>query len=187
MDRLQLEEAIFRACEVVGQKRVLVVGSQAVHASVELSRLPDAATMSIEADIAPEHDIAEFLTTTLWNEAGQGSEWANENGFYIDAVSADTAYLPDGWRARAIELELAAHPGYVGICPELHDLCASKMARNETKDREFVRALAEARLINARLLRNRLDEISDERFEPARKRAARRFIIQLQNGQSSGT
>ena len=33
MNRRDLEEAIFRACEIVGQKRVIVVGSQAILAS----------------------------------------------------------------------------------------------------------------------------------------------------------
>ena len=41
-------------------------------------------------------------------------------------------------------------------------------------------ALVAAGLINPRLLRNRLDEIGDPRFEPARKRVARQFIRSLE-------
>lgn len=179
MKRRQLEEAILRACEIVGQNRVIVVGSQAILATWPEEELPPAATMSAEADIAPEHDIADHLSNKLWVLAGQDSEWANERDFYIDAVSANTAVLPDRWRERAVEIEVPGHPGFFGVCPEAHDLCASKMARNEDKDREFVAALVGAGLIDPRLLRNRLDEITDPRLEPARKRVARQFVIGL--------
>jgi hypothetical protein len=142
-------------------------------------QLPPEATMSAEADIAPEHDIADHLSNKLWVLAGQDSDWANERDFYINAVSANTAVLPDRWRERAVEIEVTGHPGFFGICPEAHDLCASKLARNEEKDREFVVALVDAGLIDLRLLRNRLDEITDRRLEPARKRVARQFVIGL--------
>jgi len=177
--RQQLEEAILRACEIVGQSRVIVVGSQAILATWGEDLLPPEATMSAEADIAPEHDVSDHLSNKLWMLAGQDSEWANERDFYIDAVSANTAVLPDRWRERAVEIEVTGHPGIVGICPEAHDLCASKMARNEDKDREFVGALVDAGLVDPRLLRNRLDEITDIRLEPARKRVARQFVIGL--------
>jgi hypothetical protein len=94
-------------------------------------------------------------------------------------AEANTAVLPDRWRERAVEIEVTGHPDIVGICPEAHDLCASKMARNEDKDREFVGALVDAGLVDPRLLRNRLDEITDIRLEPARKRGARQFVIGL--------
>ncbi|MBN9607420.1 MAG: hypothetical protein J0G30_12500 [Actinomycetales bacterium] len=177
MNRRQLEEAIAKACEVVGQSPVIVVGSQAILASFDDAQLPARATMSTEADIAPERDVGDHLSNELWIVAGQDSEWANERDFYIDAVSADTALLPEGWRdrARLIEVGRAA-----GLCPEAHDLCASKLARNEVKDREFVEALVDAGLVDARRIRNRLDEITDERLDPARKRVARQFVIALE-------
>jgi len=185
MNRRDLEEAIFRACEIVGQKRVIVVGSQAILASFDFEQLPQQATLSKEADIAPEHDFDDHLSQQLWMLAGQDSEWANERDFYIDAVSANTAYLPERWRERAIDVSPPGHRDYVGVCPDAYDLCASKMARNEEKDRDFVGALAAAGLINPRLLRNRFDEISDTRLEPARKHVASRFIRSLENHAAS--
>jgi hypothetical protein len=183
MNRHELEEAIFHACQIVEQDRVIVVGSQAILASYQFDELPRQATMSMEADIAPEFDIDDHLSNKLWMLAGQDSDWANERHFYIDAVSATTAVLPGRWRERAIEVRVAGKVEYVGVCPEVHDLCASKMARNEQKDREFVGALTEAGLIAPRLLRNRIDEIDDPRLEPARKRVARQFARSLENSQ----
>ena len=183
MNRPELLEAITRACQIVEQKRVIVVGSQAILASFEFDQLPREATASAEADIAPEHDIDDHLSNRLWMLAGQDSDWANERDYYVDAVSGNTAVLPDRWRERAIEVRVPGTSGFVGICPEVHDLCASKMARNEPKDQDFVSALAMASLIDPRLVRNRLDETSDPRLEPARKRFAMQFIKTLESTQ----
>jgi hypothetical protein len=177
VNRKELETAIARASEILDQKSVLVFGSQAILASFDFEELPPRTTLSREADIAPERDIADFFSGKLWLEAGQGSEWAENSGFFIDAVSADTAYLPDGWRDRAIEVAVPGHPDIVGICPDALDICASKMARNEEKDREFVSSLIAAGMIDARTLRARFDRINDVRLEPARANVARRFII----------
>lgn len=182
----ELREAIVKAVEVIGQNEVLVYGSQAILASYEDRELPPAATMSVEADIAPARDIADHLSHKLWMEAGQGSEWALERDFYIDAVSANTAVLPARWRERSIVMSWPEHPGVTGVCPDPYDLCASKLARNEEKDRAFVAALIEAGLIDPRLLRNRFDEISDEQLDPARKRVARRWIIGQESTPASG-
>ena len=179
----ELREAVLKAVEIIGNNEVLVYGSQAILASYEHRELPRATTMSAEADIAPTTDIADHLSNQLWMAAGQGSEWALERDYYIDAVSAETAVLPAEWRARAVALAWAEHPGITAICPEPHDLCASKLARNAQKDRAFVGALIEAGLINPRLLRNRLDSITDPRLEPARKRVARQWIIQQEERQ----
>jgi hypothetical protein len=186
MNRTQLETAIARASDILQQNRVLVFGSQAILASFEFEDLPPRTTMSAEADIAPEHDIADHLSGQLWLDAGQGSEWAEQSGFFIDAVSADTAYLPDGWRDRAVEVSVPGQPDVVGICPDALDLCASKMARNEEKDREFVAALIAARLVDPRELRARFDRITDPRLEPARAKIARRFIIQQEDAARDG-
>jgi hypothetical protein len=157
---------------------VLVFGSQAILGSFDFAELPPRTTLSREADIAPEHDIADHLSNQLWLEAGQGSDWAEEHGFFIDAVSRDTAILPDGWRDRAVEVAVPGHPGVVGVCPDPLDLCASKLARNEEKDREFVGSLIAAQMINPRQLRARFDRITDPRLEQARARVARRYIIE---------
>lgn len=185
MNQSELETAIARASEILGQKRVLVFGSQAILASFDFVELPARATLSREADIAPEYDIADYLSNQLWLEAGQGSEWAEEHGYFIDAVSRETAILPERWRERAIELPVPGRPEIVGICPDALDLCASKLARNEEKDREFVGALIGARMVNPRQLRARFDRITDPRLEKARARAARRYIIERE-GQMRG-
>jgi hypothetical protein len=59
VNRAELETAIARASEILGQKRVLVFGSQAILASFDFTELPSRTTLSRAADIAPEHDVSD--------------------------------------------------------------------------------------------------------------------------------
>ena len=185
MKREELEHAILTASRIVNQNEVLVIGSQSILGSYREEELPPKATMSAEVDIAPLKDIHDHLADRIMADAGQGSEFEVETGYYIDGVSLATAVLPDGWRDRLVRVEIAEAPGVAGLCLDPHDLCASKLARNEDKDREFVTALINAGLIDPRLLRNRIDAIPDDRLEPARKRVLRRFAMSAQDRRRS--
>jgi hypothetical protein len=68
------------------------------------------------------------------------------------------------------------HPNSVGLCLEPHDLCAAKLAPFEEKDREFVDEFIQAGRVRPNLIRNRIAEIRDSRFEAARKRAATLWV-----------
>jgi hypothetical protein len=52
VNREQLEHVLRAASTIVGEAEVLVIGSQAVLASIPDDRLPPEATTSIEADLA---------------------------------------------------------------------------------------------------------------------------------------
>ena len=51
MNRVQFEHAIRAAAAIVGEREVIVIGSQAVHAWIE-EEIPPEAMRSVEADIA---------------------------------------------------------------------------------------------------------------------------------------
>ena len=138
--------------------------------------------MSAEADLAPlRDDHFELVANLIDGALGEYSPFHAEHGFYVQGVSRDTGIYPDGWETRLIRLP-GADGRSAGLCLESHDLCASKLARNEQNDRDFVVALVDAELIDPRLLRARVDALPDERLEPGRKLAARRFVITLERG-----
>ena len=56
MRRDQREHAIRTACQIIGHREVIVVGSQAILGSIPEHELPAAATMSLEVDILPIAD-----------------------------------------------------------------------------------------------------------------------------------
>ncbi len=47
----------------------------------------------------------------------------------------------------------------VGICPEAHDLCESKLVAFREKDLEFVGSLIDAAVVDAATLRCRLESV----------------------------
>lgn len=55
MNRVQFEHAVRAAAAVVGEREVIVIGSQAIHAWIE-DDIPEAALRSVEADIALRKD-----------------------------------------------------------------------------------------------------------------------------------
>jgi hypothetical protein len=66
-----------------------------------------------------------------------------------------------------------------GLCLDPHDVCAAELARNEQKDRDYVRALVEAGLIHPTLLEERIAQITDERLSDAQKALATAFVRTL--------
>lgn len=180
MNRVELELAIITAAQAIGHDQVLVMGSQAILGSFDEYQLPERATASQEVDIAPlEDDDRESLATKIDAAAGEWSPFDQSHGFYIQGVSVRTAYLPEGWATRVIEVRPHAHPGIGGLCLEAHDLCAAKMARNDQKDREFVAALVAAEIISTEKLLSRIRMIVDPRFTPHSQRAALSFVRSL--------
>lgn len=102
MTRQQLAHLLRRACAVVGDVDVLVLGSQSILGSFDENELPPQATASQEADIAfvndPARDKADHVDVAI----GEMSDFHRSNGVYAEGVHIDTAILPNGWRDRLV-------------------------------------------------------------------------------------
>jgi hypothetical protein len=156
----ELERAILLATELTKQDTVYVVGSQAILATFPDTELPPIVTMSAEVDIRPAvDDAAGSLATLLDAWLGEWSELHIEEGFYVQGVDVRTANLPSGWEERVIPIHPTENPKVVGLCLELHDLCASKILANREKDLVFVSALLEAKLASAVTLQARINDL----------------------------
>lgn len=136
MRRDQLEHLIRAAGALLGEDTIIVIGSQAILASVAV---PDDAvlTRSMEADLLPADDPDEAKADLIDGLLGAGSMFDDTHGVHADGVSATTAVLPAGWRDRLVEV-MNDNPGGVrGLCLEPHDLVISKLVAGRTKDVEF--------------------------------------------------
>jgi hypothetical protein len=171
MRRDQLEHAIRTACQIIQKPDVIVVGSQAILGTYDESQLPPEATMSIEVDILPIADTNEetaHLADLIEGVAGELSPFEQLHGFSIDGVDLETALLPDGWRRRLVKVQNAntaapsGKPRFTGWCLDKEDLCVAKLAAFREKDRNFVRALLDAGLVNAGVIASRLLTIPSE-------------------------
>ncbi len=77
--------------------------------------------------------------------------------------------LPTGWEDRLVVVETPQTNGYRGLCLSPGDLAASKLAAGREKDLDFVRAMLRDRLVTAEDLNSRIDGLSTEHVDGARR------------------
>lgn len=174
-----LHRALSEAGRIVTGGTFLVIGSQSLLGSFAHHELPPAATASLEFDIAVFGDVDSYAADLIDGALGEWSDFHDQNGFYVQGVDVDTAILPEGWRDRTVRVPVLDAPGVHAVCLDPHDTCTAKMARNDDRDRVFVRALVEAGLIDPALLSRRIAAIPASRLATARKKAAVSFVTSL--------
>lgn len=106
----------------------------------------------MEADVYPrDHpERADLIDGAI----GELSHFHQTHGYYAHGVGPETATLPEGWEQRLVPVPAE---GAVGLCLELHDLVLSKYVAGREKDREFVRAAIEHRMVRQEVLASRIE------------------------------
>jgi len=85
------------------------------------------------------------------------------HGFYVHGISIESAMLPEGWQQRAVAIsDTVSTAGKTGLCVEAHDLAASKLAAYRPKDKEFVRQLLIEKMIDDKVLTERIGSLKIE-------------------------
>jgi hypothetical protein len=151
VEREQLAHVLRAACAVAMMDRALVIGSQAILASFPDLVLPEAAVRSVEVDVAFFDDADNERSDLVEGAIGELSQFHLTYGYYAQGVSVTTAVLPEGWADRLVTF------ADLGRCLEPHDLVASKLVAYREKDQEFGAALLQAGLVDAAILRERID------------------------------
>ena len=170
MKREEFAHAIRAAGAVLGVREVLVIGSQALHASVA-GELPPEASRSVEVDVAAMSDDADGRMADLIDGSiGEASMFHATFGYYAQGVVATTAVLPAGWRERLVRFETPGTSGVVAWCLEPHDLWVSKAIAGRPKDLEFCGTLLDRELVRRDRLRQRLAQV--EALDPRVRAAA---------------
>jgi hypothetical protein len=164
MKREEFEHAIRAVGSILGTEEILVIGTQALHASVNAD-LPDAALRSVEVDVAVFGDRDGAKADLIDGSIGEGSMFHETFGYYAQGVTEATAVLPRGWRRRLVRFETPATGGVVARCLEPHDLWIAKAVANRPKDIEFCDALLSEEIVDPKTLRSRLAKVEnlDER------------------------
>jgi len=177
MKKRQVDHVLRAAGRITGDKRFVIVGSQALH-----GKHPDVADeicMSAEVDL-----IAKSLPDrTEWlNAIGADSPFHEEFGYYADPVDESTAMLPRGWKARLVNLAEGDTEGVRGLCLDPHDLAISKYYARREKDLVFNRELARRGFVK----RARLLELVDATPVPADVKARMKADIERDFGSVRG-
>lgn len=159
MTRDQLEHAIRAACDVAGDTELWVFGSQAILGQYPVA--PASLRVSIEVDVQPKNRPE--ATGLIDGALGELSQFHRTHGFYVHGISIESAMLSEGWQNRAFPIkDPIGTRNNTGWCIETHDLAASKIAAFREKDREFVRSLLTERMIDARTLEHRINDLDLE-------------------------
>ena len=156
MNRTQLAHLLRSAARIAGDSEVLVVGSQAILGLLDEDELPAEATASMEADVAFFDDADRAKADEVEGGIGEFSTFHEEFGYYAEGVHLDTVVLPDGWRERLLKPELIDAEPAKALFLEPHDLVASKLVANRSKDLVFASALVDADLIDLDTLLERI-------------------------------
>ena len=159
MNKDQFEHTIRAAGSILGENKVLVIGSQATHASIDYY-LPEA-ERSIEIDISSLEDDDGTRADLIDGSIGELSMFQETFGYYAQGVTPKTAILPAGWKKRLVPYETPGTGGITALCLEPHDLWISKAIAGRPKDREFCKALTARQLVKTRTLRARLKRVAD--------------------------
>ncbi len=157
MTRDQLEHAIRAACDVSQDTEVWIFGSQAILG--EFPNAPESLRASVEVDVQPKNrpETVDDIDGTL----GELSMFHQTHGFYVRGIPIESANLPNGWEERTVSVSdpISTH-GKIGLCIEAHDLAASKLVAYREKDKEFVRTLLIEKMIEAKILTERITFLS---------------------------
>lgn len=143
--------AIRAVAEVASTDEVLVFGSQAI-----LLTDPDAPP---ELRQSVELDAVAFRHPERWElidgSLGEDSRFHRAHGFYVHGVGFETARFPEGWLERCLRV-LVGKPAVTVVCPEIHDLAASKLAAGRDRDFDYVSVLIGRDYVDAHKLLRRV-------------------------------
>jgi hypothetical protein len=134
MNRQQLEHILRAASDITGERTLLVIGSQSVLGTFDYDDLPAAATQSMEADVGFFNDPGGRKADHVESLIGEGTDFEQMNGYFIDGIEVSTAILPHGWWDRLVDVQNKNTGGARGQCLEPHDCALSKLSAGRQKD-----------------------------------------------------
>jgi len=166
MRRDQMEHILRAAAAVTNERDFVVIGSQALLAS--LTELPPPLNKSMELDLYPLANpaAADLIDGTI----GELSPFDETFGYYGHGVAPETAVLPAAWRDRAVIVANENTGGARGICIGPADLAIAKLAAGREKDFMFVRAMISEGIVTADAIRQLTEELDDHHRDLVRER-----------------
>jgi hypothetical protein len=148
--------------------KIFIIGSQSIllawpdapivmRSSPEIDAFPANARIWEVQEKAKHPDQSPEASEHIDALFGNGSQFHQTHGFYIDGVDENTAILPAGWQTRATvrQVDVGGRTvTAVAPCPE--DIIVSKLARLSDKDKSFIEAYNSARPLDPRVIEERI-------------------------------
>ncbi len=149
MKRDELAHVLRASAAISNETSFVLIGSQAV--LLLLEQPPADLLVSTEIDLYPalHPEKADLIDGAI----GAHSTFHDTFGYHVDGVGPETASLPHDWMSRAV---FTYFGDITAICPDLHDLAASKCAAGRPQDADFIRALFRHAMIELPVLLERI-------------------------------
>lgn len=141
MLRAQIQAALEAARKASQHTEFVIAGSLSVLGLIE--HPPEAMSMSIDIDFYPLRDPAR--AALIADELGEGSEFHDRNGYYLDAISPDLPTLPNGWQERMVRHQLGSVTAFF---LDVNDTAVSKYARGAENDHRWIAAGIDAGILD---------------------------------------
>lgn len=170
MDLSHLQVLFSEARKLTQHKEFVVVGSLCILGVVQRSsEIPARMLMSIDVDCYTKSDPGKIFE--LKEALGEGSQFEEDHGYYLDPISPELPTLPDQWEYRLIPVQL--EEGILVFFLDPNDAAVSKYARCDVRDREWIQAGLKAGLLSAPIIESRfrqtpfLDDAERQRAQKA--------------------
>lgn len=148
----QLEHLIRASGAILGDRDVVVIGSQSIlpwlkkHAGKPPRTFPEILKFSMEADIIPI-DNDPRKSDEIDGSIGEDSLFHTTHGYCAQGVSMETARAPKGWVSRCYPLVNENTWNVVGRCIHPNDLFIAKLLANRSRDHDFLLAMIECGIV----------------------------------------
>ena len=161
MHREQLAHLLRAASRVTDRRDLLVIGSQSVLGTWEEDELPEAAVLSMEANLAVFDDTLGELADRISGAIGELSSFDQALGYHADGVGVETAVLPAGGGTGSW-CSIRPTPNRAAACAWSRTTASiSKLVVGRPKDLVFADALEGASLVSPATLLDRIDWLDD--------------------------
>ena len=166
MNRNDIDRLLVAAMRVTNHRDYVIIGSLSVLGAV--AQPPEAMTKSVDVDLYPKNDPGR--ASEIADALGLGSEFDETFAYYADAVSPKLPTLPKGWDDRLIKVDFDS--GVTAWFLDPTDAAISKYARSGSRDREWIRAGLQAKILSLPAIEYRLRETVMETDERQRVKEA---------------
>jgi len=166
MNRNDIDRLLVEAMRVTNHRDYVIIGSLSVLGAV--AQPPELMTQSIDVDLYPKDDPGR--ASEIADALGQGSEFEETFKYYADAVSPMLPTLPDGWNERLIKVGFDS--GVAAWFLDPNDAAISKYVRSGSRDRKWIRAGLQAKILSLPIIEYRVRETVMETDERQRVKEA---------------
>lgn len=158
MQRSELAHVLRASAAIANETSFVLIGSQAI--LLLLDAPPPDLLRSTEIDLYPS--LSPEKSDLIDGAIGAHSTFHDTFGYHADGVGPESASLPKDWMDRAV---LSYIGDITAICPDLHDLAASKCAAGRPKDADYVRVLFRHQLVKLDTLIERIAMLDAARHD----------------------